>query len=61
MYRLPNGKYHRLDGPAFYYKDMQKYYIGGKEYTPTQFWDKQKHTKYATKIMAHILGNRDKK
>lgn len=58
-YKLPNGKYHRLDGPAKYGKGLDEYYINGQAYQVTDFWKKMKNTKYSSRIMANILGNRN--
>lgn len=58
-YKLPNGKYHRLDGPACYGKGIDEYYIAGKKYLVSDFWKKMKNTKYSKRIMANILGSRN--
>ena len=56
FYKLPNGKLHRLDGPAFISKYGNDYYIEGIKYSFDDFWLKMKDTKYAKLIMANILG-----
>jgi hypothetical protein len=58
-YRLPNGEYHRLDGPAKYGKGRDEYFIDGQEYRPADFWRKMKNTKYSSRIMANVLGSRN--
>jgi hypothetical protein len=56
-YWYVKGKRHRLDGPAIEYSDGSKYwYVEGKKLTFEQFWEKQKNTEYAPKIMADMLG-----
>jgi hypothetical protein len=51
------GKRYRLDGPACEYADGSKYwYVEGKSLTFEQFWEKQKDTEYAPRIMAYMLG-----
>jgi len=59
IWKLPNGKLHRLDGPASYGKGSDEYFINGKKYTVVEFWEKLKFTRHSEKIMAHILGNRN--
>ena len=50
-------KLHRKDGPAIEYPNGAKFwYIEGKELTFQQFWELQKDTEYALKIMAYMLG-----
>ena len=50
-------KRHRLDGPAIEYADGSKsWYVEDKELTFEQFWERQKDTEYAPKIMAYMLG-----
>src|SRR5437899_1454123 len=56
-----NGEHHRSNGPAIIDKSWYAYYIKGKFYTFEQFWEKQKHTKHATEIMAFILGKKNNK
>lgn len=66
---FPNGSYecfsegfwHNEDGPAVvnYLEDgsiEKNYYLNGEQYSFQEFWDKQKATKYANKIMANVLG-----
>ena len=57
-YKLPNGKYHRLDGPACYGKGKDEYFINGEQYLISDFWKKMKDTKHSKRIMANILGSR---
>ena len=56
-----NGKFHRLDGPSVELCNGYKFwYLNGKEYTFEQYWNIQKNTEHANKIMAYILsGDRE--
>jgi len=55
---LPNGKYHRLDGPAFCGRGRYDYYINGEKISIEDFWKKMKNTRHAKSIMADILGSK---
>lgn len=57
-FKLPNGKYHRFDGPACYGKGICDYYIDGQKYDFIEFWAKMKQTRHAKYIMANILGSK---
>lgn len=59
FYWCQDGMPHRLDGPAIVSYRCADYFIEGKEYTFEQFWNKQKDTIHATKIMANILGQKN--
>jgi hypothetical protein len=54
---VSNGMPHRLDGPAREcVMDCCHWYVEGKCLTFEQFWEKQKDTEYAPRIMAYMLG-----
>jgi len=57
-YKLPNGNYHRLDGPALYGKGIEEYHINGEKIFIEDFWKKMKNTKHSKNIMANILGSK---
>jgi hypothetical protein len=53
-------KLSRLDGPAIECADGSKYwYVEGKCMTFEQFWERQKDTIHAPRIMAYMLGAKE--
>lgn len=60
-----NGKNHREDGPACLWFSVsnkviiKEYWLNDNNYTFAQFYEKQKHTIHAAKIMAEVLGEKD--
>ena len=60
LFKLPNGKLHRLDGPAYSFQGTDVYSINGIKYTPSEFWEKMKDTKYSKKIIINVLGSKNK-
>jgi hypothetical protein len=55
---LKNGDYCRYDGPAMKWKDSERWFLDGEQFSFEQFWERMKDTKYAPKIMAYVLGAR---
>jgi hypothetical protein len=62
-----DGVLHREDGPAVVwiddkfsqkYKLKEQFWLNGKNYEFYEYWEKQKNTIYASKIMADILGKK---
>lgn len=58
IWKLPNGKFHRFEGPALSGKGRSEYFINGMKYLPEDFWNKMKDTKHSKRIMANILGSK---
>lgn len=54
-----NGKLHREDGAALIqlYSGWNEYYLNDELLTLAQFYERQKHTIHATKIMALLLAS----
>lgn len=53
-----NGKIHHPIKPAYNVDERIEYWLDGIELTFEQFWEKQKDTIYANKIMANLLGSK---
>lgn len=58
QWRLPNGKLHRLDGPALECKYGNRYFINGEELIFEDFWFMMRYTKYSESIISNILGSK---
>ena len=59
MYWAVNGKIHREDGPALIdLPNDHYYYLNDERLTLAQFYERQKHTIHATKIMALLLASK---
>jgi hypothetical protein len=54
---LQNGLYHRPDGPAVEIgRTYKAWYLDGDFLGFEKYWERQKDTEYAPRIMAYMLG-----